>query len=474
MGAPASFMGSVLLAAMPRTRRYLPVSGCLTCRHARLNTPRAAPPDGAWASRHLQRDLMIDAGYDPHVIGRILRNAIWLGIGEAFVKGGLFAATVVIARSAGPAGVGTFSIGYSAALIAILVLALGQQEVLIREVARSPKGAKPLLSASQLAQARLARWVVPIAALAILWVGDRELRLTLLTFVPYALLRTGTVTVGAAFKGLDRMDIEARARVIEVATALSLVGFGAVVGWPAWSAGIAFSVGSAFALLWSLVRSRDLAGTHVAPQSTVLLWEGVPFLALAVVSQLLVHADRFLLALLGVATADIGLWGASGTVAWALLAVPQLVAVALYPTLSRVAEGGARPNGYGLLTGAAGGVVGLVFAFILQWIAEPLVDLVFGSEFSSAVPLLVTMAWALPGAFALMTMGAVYAGWRRQTVSLWIMVAAFALSATLNILWIPAMGVEAPANVAPIVYTAAALVSATVVLFLRPKDLEGR
>jgi O-antigen/teichoic acid export membrane protein len=408
------------------------------------------------------------------VIRRILRNAIWLGIGEVFVKGGLFMATILIARSSGPAGVGAFSIAYSAALIAVLVLALGQQEVLIREVARSPEGARPLLSASQLVQGRLASWLVPAAAIGILWVGDRELRLALLTFVPYALLRTATVTVGATFKGLDRMDLEARARAIELALAVVLISIGALVGWPAWTAGIAFSAGSVVGLSWLLVRSRELTGQKSAPVSAFLFHEGIGFMALAVVSQLLVHSDRFLLAFCGIETADIGLWGACGTVVWALLALPQMAALAAYPSFSRIAEGGAAPKSLGLLAGVVGGAVGLILALVLRWAAAPLVDVTFGADFSSAVPLLRRLAWALPGAYGLMVMGAVFAGWRRQTVSLWIMLAAFALSAALNILWIPSLGISAPAAVAPVVYTAAAVVSAAVVFFLRPRHLEAR
>jgi O-antigen/teichoic acid export membrane protein len=407
------------------------------------------------------------------VIGRILLNAAWLGIGEAIIKGGLFVATVLIARSTGPAGVGTFSIAYSAALIAVLVLALGQQEVLIREVARSPEGARTLLSASQLVQGRLVLMLVPAAAIGAMWVGDRELRLALLTFVPYALLRTATVTVGATFKGLDRMDVEARARAIEVGIAVALIGIGALFGWPAWAVGIAFSTGSAVGLMWLLAKSRELDGRGPASGSAVLLREGVPFMALAVVSQLLVHADRFLLAFFDIGTADIGLWGACGTVTWALLALPQLAALALYPSLSRIAESGAQPRGVGLLTGAAGGAAGLFLAFALRWVAAPLINLTFGAEFSSAVPLLRQLAWALPGASALMVMGSVYAGWRRQMVSLWIMLAAFTLSAALNILWIPLLGIAAPAAVAPLVYTAAAVASAAAVTFLRPRDLEA-
>jgi O-antigen/teichoic acid export membrane protein len=149
------------------------------------------------------------------------------------------------------------------------------------------------------------------------------------------------------------------------------------------------------------------------------------------------------------------------------------MALAVYPSFSRIAEGGALARGPGLLVGAAGGAAGLAIAVALRWFAGPLIDVIFGPDFGPAAPLLRQLAWALPGAYALMTMGAVYAGWRRQTVSLRIMLAAFALSATLNILWIPSMGVAAPAAVAPLAFTAAAFASAVAVVFLRPRELEA-
>ncbi len=409
--------------------------------------------------------------YDPNDMRPVVRNAFWLGIGEAAVKGGLVLATVLIARSNGPVGVGTFSVAYSAAMTVILILAIGQQEVLIREVARSPGGARGLLSVAQVVQSRLAWWFVPAAAVAALLVGNRELRLALLAFLPYALLRTATVTIGAAFKGLDRMDVEVRARGVEVGIALALIAVGAAAGWPAWTAGIAFSIGSAIGLVWLFTRSTELTDAGSAVTATTLLREGLPFMLLAVVSQLLTHSDRFLLAGLGVQTAEIGLWGAAGTIAWALLAIPQLVALAAYPSLSRMAEGGHLPRRPGLAASMAGATTGLVCAFVLQWVAEPLVMVSFGRDFALAVPLLQRLAWALPGAFALMSMGSVFAAWRRQRVSLWNMVGALALSVGLNLSWIPSKGVVAPSLVAPIVYTLAAVVASAILVGLKPGQL---
>jgi O-antigen/teichoic acid export membrane protein len=390
------------------------------------------------------------------MITRVLRNAIWLGIGEAGVKGGLLAVAVLIARGAGPAAVGTFSIAFAASLIGVMVLAFGQQEVLIREVARAPERARTLLGLSRTLQRRLAVWLVPVAGAAAFLVSDSDLRLSFLAFVPYVVLRTATVTRGAAFKGLDRMDVEVRARGLEILVASAGVGLGVILAWPVWTAGVAFSVGAALGLAWIARMSTELgieppSGSHALP-----LREGLPFMVLAVLSQLLTNADRLLLALLGVARTEIGFWGAAATVVWALVAAPQLVAVAVYPSFSRLAHRGDDWRRAGLVSVAAGGAIGVLCALALREVAGPLVQLLFGSDFEPAVQLMRRLSLVLPGAFAMMVVGTVYAAWRRQLLAMWVLAATFGVSLTLNLVWIPGSGPIACANAAVVSYSAAA------------------
>ena len=394
------------------------------------------------------------------MITRVLRNAAWLGLGEVGVKSGLLLAAILVAHASGPSGMGTFTVAYSAALIAVLIGALGQQEVLIREVARSPGAAHSLLGTSRIVQIRSARWLLPMAVVGALLVPEGSLRFTLLAFLPYAMLRTATVTYGAAFKGFDRMDVETRARGLETAVAVTLIGVIAVLRWPVWTTGAAFSIGAGLGLIW--IRRRDgelgLGGSALGPSA--LLSEGLPFMALAVVSQLIANADRFLLELLGVARAEIGYWGTAGIIVWAMVALPQLISVALYPSFSRRAEAGGSPRRAGLLAGLGGAVCGVVCAGGLWILGDPLVRLAFGADFAPAVPLLQRLSLALPGAFAMTVMGSVYAAWRRQRRVLWILGGALLGSLALNMMWIPSMGVSAPATVAPLVYTLTALAMA--------------
>jgi O-antigen/teichoic acid export membrane protein len=102
-------------------------------------------------------------------------------------------------------------------------------------------------------------------------------------------------------------------------------------------------------------------------------------------------------------------------------------------------------------------------------VAAPLLTLTFGADFEPAAPLLERAAFALPGAFAMMVMGTVFAAWRAQRTVLAIMAAAVAASCGLNLLWIPTFGAAAPANVAVVAYTVAALLMATALLMLPPR-----
>jgi O-antigen/teichoic acid export membrane protein len=188
-------------------------------------------------------------------------------------------------------------------------------------------------------------------------------------------------------------------------------------------------------------------------------------MVLAVLGQLLVNADRFVLAGLGVSLTEIGYWGAAATVVWALVAAPQLVAVAVYPTVSRLAEQGHTWRRPGLFSVAAGAGLGGVCLLIVRELAEPLVRVFFGPDFEPAVILIQRLALVLPGAFTMMIVGTVYAAWRRQLVTMWVLAAALCVSLTLNLVWIPVSGSMACANAAIVAFSSAAVVMAGTLIF---------
>jgi O-antigen/teichoic acid export membrane protein len=387
---------------------------------------------------------------------RVSRNVLWLGAGEAAIKAALFVIAAVVARTMGPAAMGTFTIAYGAALMALMILAAGQQEVVIREVAARPAAARGIVGRARTAQLRVAAVALPIMVAGTMLVTAGDLRATLLAFVPYAAVRTIVVTHGAVFKGLDRMDVEVRARGIEVAVVVPGLAAAGFAGWPVWTTGIAFSVGATAALAWLMLHFARIGGRQDCAALRAMT-EGLPFLGLAVLTQVLTRADTMLLAGFRVAREHIGHYGAGSAPVWGGLAVCQLFGLALYPTLSRRAATGRPMRGTLGLAMAAGILIGGAAAGALFTIREPLISIAFGAAFAPSIELLVRLVWLLPWAVSMALAGTVFAAWRRQRLALATLAAVVGLSLSLNLRWIPADGVHGAAAAAVWAHAAGAV-----------------
>ncbi len=412
------------------------------------------------------------------VSAAVRRNLAWLAGGEVAIKAGLLLAGIVIARGGGPEAMGAFTVAFGAALVAAQMLAAGQPEVVIREVARGgPTTMVPLVRAAQRVQRRVAPWAAPVllaGATALAW-RTPGLGWALLTFAPYAALRARLVVLTAAFKGRDRMEVEVAARGLELVVALALLGGAVLVGVPAWAPGAAFTVGVA----WGVARvSRQLRrGEEQAPRvdEDALLREGLPFLGLAVATQLLMRVETLIQAAVGVPVAVVGQYGVAHAAVWSLMAGSQLLALACYPSVARAwSEGRLRP-GRALALAAAGGVVGAGLAGVLFLLRRPLVVGVFGEVYGEAAALIKVLAWLLPGASAAMLMGVILAASGRQAWSLASQVALVVAVVAGNLLAVPRWGVVGSAAVAVVAHS----VAGVVVTFLgaaamaRPRMLVG-
>jgi O-antigen/teichoic acid export membrane protein len=335
------------------------------------------------------------------------------------MKAALFAVGVLVARGLGPAAMGAFTVSYGAALVLMLLLAAGQAEVLMREVARRPDEARGLNRLAREWQNRVARFALPAAAVGALLVPEGSLRWALLAFIPYAWLRRSLITVGAAFKGLDRMDVEVAGRGLELVVAVLLLVPLAVLRAPVWTTGLAFAAGGAAGLaLVSMRFARLPRGRDPGVGRAFLAHEGLSFVGLSMSAQVLMRLDTFLLAALGVAQAGIGKYGVAGAPVWGLLGAGQLVAVALYPTLARAVSRASLSRSRVIALGAGGALLGGVLAAGLVLVRGPLVRLVFGAQYLEAAPLMAILAWTLPASCGAMLLGATVAASGRQAWSL--------------------------------------------------------
>ena len=405
------------------------------------------------------------------VVSRIARNLVWLGTGEVLLKGALFAAGVVVARGLGESAMGVFTVAFGAALVLMQILAGGQVEVLIREIAQHSGAARSLYQEARSWQRRLAVVVVPAALLAAaVVVREESLRWTLLAFVPYGWLRAWLITAGAVFKGQDRMDVEVGARTLEVGLALGLLVLAAGCGLPVWMTGAAFSGGAWAGTLWIVARVGRLPLVAPSPVTArVLARQGAPFLLLSVFTQVLVRGDVMLQAALGEAAAETGLYGAAAAAVWGLFGVTQLLAVASYPTVARWSEDGTLSQLVVLALAGGGVLVGAAGASLLYLMRMPLILGFFGMPFGAAVPLLEVLVWLLPGACAATLLGVVVAARRRQALALAVQCGMVTLALAGNLWLIPVLGVAGSARVAVAVHTLSAVAMTVVAVWAAGK-----
>ena len=394
---------------------------------------------------------------------RLARNVAWLGVGEVALKGAMFAAGVLVARGLGPAAMGAFTVAYGAAMMLMLLLAAGQVEVLIRETARLPETARGLSRLSRMWQWRVALVAVPVSAVAAAFVPDGVLRWTLIAFIPYAWFRSVLISRGAVFKGLDRMEVEVRGRVTELAFALVILAFLTWRSAPVWTTGLAFSVGAAAGTA-VVVRALHKLPSGVEPSLVdgYLAREGAVFLLLSLGLQAMLRVDTFLLAGFAFPKERIGLYGVASAPVWGLLGVAQLVAVASYPTLAKSATEG-RLNVRRVLAIAFGGAaIGVALAAALTVVRVPLVRLVFGPQYLGAAPVMAVLVWALPGACVAMLLGVLVAACGRQRWGLATQGIILASAVAADLVAIPRWGLLGCAWVAVAVWSAGTLVAVTV------------
>ena len=382
-------------------------------------------------------------------MSRIGRNAAWLLLGESFAKAALLAIAFLVSRHLGAEAMGSFTLGYAATLLFVVLTAVGQVEVLMRAVATQPAQAGSLLRRAQRLQARATVLVLPLALVALLALrdgSDLTLPWTLAGFLPYALLRTRLFTWGGLFKGLDQAHFDVQARAIEMVTALALILGLTVLGWPVWWCGPSLAVGAALALLWLRPRVAALGDEPAARES--LLRASLPFLGISLATQLLLRADTFLLEGLAVPRAEIGLYGIAGTLVWGALTLPQLLALAAYPTLSRSAVAGRSLRKAALVTSAIGLTAGAAISLLLTVLARPITQLAFHDPPANAPQILATLAWALPAASVSLLLGIALASWYRQRAALACQGLALVTALALNLLWIPGLGALGAARAA--------------------------
>jgi O-antigen/teichoic acid export membrane protein len=309
------------------------------------------------------------------------------------------------ARLLGADGFGLFSLAFSYAMIASVLIDSGTLNIVTRNLARDRSTAPELVRT-------LTTYKFSVAPLAVLAIYGLVRLIDAEGNTPSLVLATGLVAAGTAMgdhfsailSGFERMDVEAGIKIVNRISALVFaIGLfylhRTVAGFTLGMAiGVWISVGVAW---WWTHR-------HIAPLSLTIngnvlrevLWTGLPLLAAWLFITLYANQDRYILSILDFSPHDIGVYSASAKLIDALRPIPVLLMGAVFPI---VAEAAVRDQAlYDKIAGTLVkySVIGLFpFAFGVSVFSTEIVRIIFGPEFASTAGILSIAIWGFTGVF---------------------------------------------------------------------------
>jgi len=378
---------------------------------------------------------------------RLGLNSLWL-LGSRLGSQGLLALfTILIARRLGSAGFGEYAFMAATIYIGNTLTTFGTDMLLMREIAA--RGDLLKLPAALLIQLALSALFA-----GLVWVGlatipnlsqttIRAVEIYSLALFPLAFYTVFT----SALRGTEHMSAYA---LLGLAAGLMQVGL-------AWLLPAADLVNLAVGLTGIQILVTGLAGLLCAAQIPNF-WKAWRFSVSAVPDVLRASAPIGLLAVLGItyqklSIGMLSILGGPGLTGWfaaalrvveACKSAHMAVFTALYPLMARAQARAetSRPLqgvGAGLLVAAA------LLALILNMLAAPLVNLLFGANFSAAIPALRILAWMLvPYTVNTFLNLALVAGKQEPAVALALGISLAALIG-LNLWLIPRFGLSGAA-----------------------------
>ncbi len=372
----------------------------------------------------------------------VARNALWLVVGQVLTAALSFAVAAVLARQLGAEDYGIFYLAGAFVETAFTLVEFGQEYYIVRAVARQREGLGDLLGTGLAVRTAVALVIFPavVAATRIFGYPDATRTAISLMLVFYLL---GSLANGfsVVFRGVERMDYEAAARValkalVAVATVVAVALGGGLNGVIE-----AQILGGAGALVIYVVIAHRLRIARLRVRARVaacILRGSAPFLLWTIVMTCDASVHAVMLSKL--APGEVVGWYAAATRFSSVLIFPAtILAAALYPTLSRLFD--EQPESYRrfvqsalramFLFGAPGAGGTLLFA-------DDAVVLVYGQRaFGPAAATLRVLALYIFLDFVNITLGTAIMAANRQTPFIYAKGLCILLVISLNSLLIP-------------------------------------
>lgn len=347
---------------------------------------------------------------------------------------------VVLARVLGVTALGEYA--YAMGLVALfgLVPNSGLSTVITRAIALDPDGNGQIFSTAQRTQVWLGMGVFA-AIMAVAMMLPRHL-----VSMSDIALASGQLVLGslsipylAVLAGRARYDLAA---VVEFSVScLGTVSFLVVA---AFKGGLTAFLGAQIVnaagsiVIARLVAKKYLPGSSGAPCSMVaLLREGIPFGAASIVQNLYTRIDILLLGQMST-PAMVGLYSAAYKPVNMLLSFGASASGTLFPYLvqeARTVSSGSFERVFKLVM-----VVAPAMAFVIGGLADLIIEVLFGVEYTPAATMLTMLAWSAAANWLYAPIGMALQARGFERTWLALLAAALLVNAGLNLWAIPLWG----------------------------------
>jgi O-antigen/teichoic acid export membrane protein len=414
-------------------------------------------------------------------VQRLFSNTVLAFAGPALMRVSAAVLFVFISRQLGPEDAGIYTLGVTYYTIIVALSTFGLHELLVREVA--PRRNE---SGRYLTNYLLIRLLVT----GLLYAGLLILLRYVLPYSEEAKIVISIMALGAfaeAIFGLCHSLFAANERFV-VPTVGALINSVVALGVGYW---LLMAKGSIVNVAW-FRPIADTAGILVFPFALVRLFRQIPqtartrpnwsfirtqlrytpgFILIGVFSILNYQVDTFIISLL-LTEADLGYYGVAQTLVTAFLLIPAAIRITLYPIMARYRQEDEkqlfqiyRKSGQYLL------MLGLPIVVGITLLAEPIILLIFGSDFLPAVPVLQIMIWEVVVIVLSVPVARMLLVYNYQSTAGWMRGFIMLVSIVLNLSLIPLLGIVGAAITRVL---AALLFFVIIYLFVQMKILHGK
>ncbi|AKU89851.1 Membrane protein [Vulgatibacter incomptus] len=214
----------------------------------------------------------------------------------------------------------------------------GQGSILVRDVARRPDSTARFLGSALAIRVALAVPGTIVGTLVVRLLGydlrtQLLMALTIVAFTPNSLFQT----FGLVFRGRERMDLDARATVLNKVLHVGMVLAAFALGGHLLAVIVSLGIAAVITLGYAIAKSRELAFGRLRIEAQAvrhLMSHGTPVLGMAVLAQAQIYIETLLLSALGPAVV-LGFYGAARTITNTLIMPASILITASYPRLSR-------------------------------------------------------------------------------------------------------------------------------------------